>query len=312
MRSRRAILASAIGSIALLPAPVSRGLDSGDFTYDAAVYSNGPAFTNQQRLILFPLGARNAKDIQLPFPLGHFAIVSGGAALYGEAGLETPGARPSPGLFKIEFNPTRVRPVPGSIGFRSSFGLAVSAHQDKLLISGSYSNGSSTTCGVFELAIGDGAIRQVLQSPDCRRASARTDLSLSPDGKQAVAIHNRSLELIDLVHRSVKPLGEGFYKAAWSPNGMWIAALEYSQQQRTILLDTSSFTQRRTLGTSELSWSPDSRYLLALKWQVLCGPEIYTLEAIDVETGKSSIVESSRCRLVGGVPVWVSSGIAAR
>jgi WD40 repeat protein len=311
VRMRTVFHAGLIGLAGLLFAPAVAGFAGGDLAYVAAVYSGGPAFVGEQRLTLFPLDTRKARDIALPFPLGYFVFSSDGKALYAETSTQVPGTRPRAGLLRIEFNPTRVSPVLGGSGFRSSFGLAVSAHQDKLLISGPHWNGARIACGVFELLVKDGSVRQILESSDCHVAEAHSYLSLSPNGTQAVAIHNRSLELIDLARGASKSLGEEFYKASWSPDGKWIAALEYSPQQRTILFDASSFTPRRMLGTTDLKWSPDSRYLLGWKWQALCGPaEVYTLEAIEVETGKSSTIASSKCELAGGVAGWLSSEIA--
>jgi WD40 repeat protein len=264
----------------------------------------------QQRLRLFPFGTSTEKSIPLPFPIGNFAFASDGRTLYAQAGLGAPiSTPPRTGVLKVEFNPTRVSLVMGSNGLYPSFGLAVSAHQDKILISGSYWNGISVACGVFELMVKDRRIRRVLPSADCHAAAAWRDLSLSPDGLRAVAIHKGELELADLARGSVKSLTQGVFQAAWSPDGRWIAARETTDQERTVLFDADTLTRERTFGGSETVWSPDSRYLLAWKWHILCGPYFFTLEKVDVETGQRTTIGSSRCKVIEGSVAWVSSNI---
>jgi hypothetical protein len=121
---------------------------------------------------------------------------------------------PRTGVLKMEFKLTRVSLVPRSSGLYPSFGLAVSADQDIILISGSYWNGISVACGVFELMVKDGRIRRVLPSTDCHAGEAWRHLSLSPDGLRAVAIHKGELESADLAHGSVKSLTQGVFQAA--------------------------------------------------------------------------------------------------
>jgi len=310
VKSQHALHVRLIEFMALFISPVVSVSAASHIPYDAAVYSAGPAFASQQRLILFPLSSAKARSIPLPFPLGIFAIGSDGKAIYAERGLEGPGTIPGAGIFKIEFDATRVGLVPGSTGFRSIYGFAVSSKQDKILVSGTYWDGARLSCGVFQLRVADGSVNQVLIAPGCDRGNARTYLSFSSDGTLAAAIYRRSLELIDLARNTTTSVGNGFYKADWSPNGKWIAALEHSKRQRTVLFDATTLKEGRILETSDLHWSPDSRYLLAWKWQATCGPEIYSLETIDVQTGKTSLVESSECKLVGGGTGWVSDGLA--
>jgi WD40 repeat protein len=289
-----------IGLSVALSAQQRDGKEPISHLYNAAVYRSGGAFTGNQQLIVFPIVGKEF-SIPLPFALGRFTFGPDGKALYAQAFIESPGVRPSPGIFKIEFNPTRVNPVlPGSAALGSANSLAVSKRQDKIVVS---------ACGVLELDLAEGKARKVLEGPGCHYKTAELYLSLSPEGDQAVACHNHSLELIDLIHGSTKSLGEGFQEASWSPDGKWIAALEAGGQERTILIDTSDFTKRRTLANSNAQWSPDSRYLLAWRAHALCGPYFGTLETIDVETGKESVIESSRCKVSESTTGWISSEI---
>jgi len=137
-------------------------------------------------------------------------------------------------------------------------------------------------------------------------------LSLSPDRERAAATHNGRVELIDIVHETTKPLEGEFFIAAWSPDGKWLAAVENGEEGRTILMDAATLTRRRVLGNSELVWSPDSRYLLGMKQHDKCGPDYGTLEAIEIETGKRTTIESSKCQINQAMTGWVSSDISAK
>jgi hypothetical protein len=146
---------------------------------------------------------------------------------------------------------------------------------------------------MFELTLASGSMRKVLDNPDCKYLSAWQSISLSPGGERVVAVRKGHLELVDLAAGTIRSLGDGFYKAAWSPNGLWIAALEYRGRYRTILIDTSSFERHRELPNSNVVWSPDSRYLLAGRESFGCNPEWGSIGMMDVESGKLSIIRSS-------------------
>jgi len=123
-----------------------------------------------------------------------------------------------------------------------------------------------------------------------------------------VAIHNRRLELVDLDHVTSKPLGDGLFMAAWSPDGKWLAALlETAGKHETVLMDASSLKRVRVLGDSDLEWSPDSRYLLGVDDH--CGAYYGTLVMMDIETGSRTSIESSRCKINQDTIGWVSSDV---
>ena len=221
------------------------------------------------------------------------------------------------GLFRIELGAMQVSDVPGSGDFRFFSSAAVSFRQDEAVVAGKYWNGGTVICGVFSLRLLDGKVRQILDTDDCEDAVKRTDISVSPDSKFAVAIHGRSLELIDLGKGKIRKLGDDFMKVAWSPDGKWIAAAKYSVLHASmVLFDSRTFAARKTLASStvlKVSWSPDSRFLLARSLEPGCGRDEYTYEGFDVETGRGSLIESSKCKVgwndndVG----WVDQAIAA-
>jgi hypothetical protein len=278
------------------------------YPYRAANYG-------RNELRIFP-SAGDVVTITLPFHIGRAIFGPDGRSLFGinEAGPD--GVIPS--LLKVEFNPTRLSPVPGTTGFVIK-SFAFSARQDKLVISGKRTE--ANRCGVFEILLPAGNVKQILNS-DCGYQWAWDDLSMSPDGGQAVATvgsnrdHDLHLELIDLVHGTTKRLSKEFEFGVWSPDGKWIAMLG---SRKISLLDAHDFRKRRALGrTSSIrpAWSPDSRYLLLWKFHLFrCGFSLdvdapATLVTLDIESRKRSTIRSSQCQLTVGSTGWLSSDIA--
>jgi hypothetical protein len=112
--------------------------------------------------------------------------------------------------------------------------------------------------------------------------------------------------LVNLGTGDVRSLGDGFYWVAWSPDGRWIAALEYDSRYRTILMDASNFSKQRELPSSEVVWSPDSRYIVAVSQQLRCGGYRGTLQLIDIKNGKKSTVPGSVCKVTRSIIGWVN------
>ena len=131
-------------------------------------------------------------------------------------------------------------------------------------------------------------------------------VSVSPGGTRAVGTHNGKAELIDLVTGTTDALGGRFHIAAWSPNGKWLAAVEPGQHGRTVLMDVQTLKPVQVLDHSDIDWSPDSRYLLNVKD---CDESHGTLEAIDVQTGRRTIIESSKCLIDQATTGWVRNDI---
>jgi WD40 repeat protein len=173
-----------------------------------------------------------------------------------------------------------------------------------VLVAGSYWNHTKLVCGVFLIHLQSGDVTQIIRANDCEDAFKRTDISLSPNTDRAVAIFRGSLELIDTLTGTSKTLGVGYEKVSWSPDGQWVAAAVQPQRKQSIVLyESKSFSQVRRLGSFmalKILWSPDSRYLLTRTLEVGCAPDQYTYEIFEVSTGRSSIVESSHCKVSGG------------
>jgi WD40 repeat protein len=269
-----------------------------DYPYMAAFVSTISAPPGHTELVVFPFHGKAFK-IPIRSASGTFLFAPDGKALYGSC---TPYPEPTEiALCKIELKTTSTTPIPGSTGLRGH-GRAVSANGDRILF--------SDFDRLIELSLSDGKIRTRIVLPQADK-HPRMGLSLSPDGNRAVATHSGRLELIDIVHVTAEPLGDELFMAAWSPNGKWLAVLEKGEQGRTILLDAKTLTRVRILGNSVLDWSPDSRYLLGLK-QDRCGPYYGTLEAINVETGARTTIQSSQCQINQATTGWVSRDIAEK
>jgi len=196
--------------------------------------------------------------------------------------------------------------------------LAVSSNGEKIIISGSYSTPLVTTKGIFELSLADGSVRTVVVDED-RGAitfSGWHDLSLSPDGTQALAGYDDHLELIDLVEGTARPYGGRSLAGAWSPDGKWIATLDSRDQDKYAisLIGAKDLLKRRNLGLTDgtkVVWSPDSRYLLAWnQGQCRYAPYYGTLEKINIETGRRSPVLDSTCKVNQPTFGWLAAEFA--
>jgi hypothetical protein len=277
---------------------------------------------DRQALTVFPIEGE-AIGIPLPFDRCKVAFSPTATALY--AIRRTTSARgdtAESSIVKIEFNPTRLTTLIESVNLGVN-SFAVSMREDKLVIAGARLEGGKRVCGLFEIRLPGGNARQILDSKDCGLSPWR-ELSLSPTGELAVAHSGAQLQLIDLVRGTVKVLPSEFSKgqwstgAAWSPDGKWIAVLESRWRGRTFLLDANDFSKRRILargrGYHRMTpvWSPDSHYLLRGKMQLRCGIGIdldppYSLEIVNVDTGKKTAIRSSKCKMDNGIAGWLSS-----
>ena len=89
--------------------------------------------------------------------------------------------------------------------------------------------------------------------------------------------------------------------AAWSPDGRRIAAVK--DGKRIVLIDAANLSRQRNLGSGTYPvWSPDSKRPLTRKWEFSCKFMLYgddSVQVIDVDTGKSSLIQCTHCRLHG-------------
>src|ERR1039457_3014968 len=212
-------------------------------------------------MTVFPFDG-TAFNIPLPFVPFPVAFAPKGNALY----AVKPGGS---GIVKIEFHPTRVSPVWESLDL-AIINLAVSVREDKLVIAGRPRGRPAMTCGLFEISLPGKKVSRIREEPDCRVGAPWQQISLSSDGERAVANVGSDLQLIDLVHGTVKSLGSEFSKgkwssgAAWSPDGKRIAVMESADRGTVFLLDPNDLSPQRALhgGYRRMTpvWSPDSRY----------------------------------------------------
>lgn len=205
----------------------------------------------------------------------------------------------------------RATKVRGSEGLTSIYGIAASL--TKLVVSAGYLNAAGILdpkrCGLYELILASGEVNKIANNSSCHYKSSWNGLSLSPDGRQLIAVREHRLELIDLETKAIKSLGDGFLHAAWSPDGRWIMALEYEGKNQSVLIDSSDLDKRSEFPSSEGIWAPDSHHILASRTHARCPPGFGTLELIDIESGKTSIIESSTCKINRLVFGWVNLGI---
>lgn len=270
-------------------------------SYNAAFYTSGAA-PGTPRLLVFPVGGKEF-TIALPFVFR--------AATFGPEGRSVYAAPTSlHGLFKVEFNPVRATLVRGSEPF-AIFGVAVTARADRIVISGSNGLDASAEWGMFALDPTDGRTRTLVRH-EAPRPGANgewwSDVSVSPDGARAVAFRHKELELIDLLKGTVTSLGPDLEQGAWSPDGKWLA-VNNRKKNRTVLLDANTLAPERAVEWSHLKWSPDSRYLLGAAAHDHCGPYFGTLQAIDIETGETTRISSSECKIDSITTGWISSEI---
>ena len=131
---------------------------------------------------------------------------------------------------------------------------------------------------------------------------------ISPDGKRLLNYKGNRLNLLDLETGAMHSLENGLEEGNWSPDGRWIAA---SGSGRNVRIDAMNISQRRNLGrqsgfANQLEWAPDSKHLLLLKsapWA--CGGQFESLEILDVESGKRSMIKSSHCAVSYPYIGWI-------
>jgi hypothetical protein len=264
-----------------------------DYPYSPAFISTISAPEGHAELVIFPF---RGKALKIPIRSAVSLIYgSDGRSLYGQC---TPHADPAQvALCKIELTTLTTTAVPGSTGLYVH-DFVVSNDERVILASG--------TRGLFALDIPAGIVRTLIPQQDKNPKSSWGHLSLSPDAKRADATRNGRVEVIEMDHGSVQALVGAFFIGAWSPDSKWLAVTEKGEKGRTILLDAKTLMRQRTPGPSELDWSPDSRYLLRFR---PCDAYSGTLEVIEVESGKRTSIESSKCQVNQATTGWVRNDI---
>jgi hypothetical protein len=181
------------------------------YGYQAANLDNDG---RSEKLRLFPPSGE-VVTINLPFLIANAVFGPAGKSIYGINAEELNGTiRRTPAILKIEFKPTRTSTMPGTAGFAIK-NFAVSAQEDRLVISGRQPDAGGDRCGIFVIALPAGTAQQVLRA-DCRDNWHWDQISLSPTGEQAIATvgsgfyHNLHLELINLTSGAMAPVGNGY------------------------------------------------------------------------------------------------------
>jgi WD40 repeat protein len=270
-----------------------------------AFYDPGQGRGDGPKLYVFPIESKSFA-IALPFQLGKFAVSPDGTVLYGPRFFDLGGR--NTGLYKTEISTSKATRIAGSEGLASIYGITASSA--KIVVSAGFLTdaGLVSRCGLYELMLSTGAVHEILSNSDCKYASSWSSISLSPESEKIVAVRKHRLELIDTKTKTVRSLGDGFYDVAWSPDGRWIAALG-DNGEHTVLFDAITFDKRRTLPSSEVIWSPNSHSIVASRVHSRCPPDFGTLHLIDIESGKTSLIQSSSCKINHLVFGWINVAV---
>jgi hypothetical protein len=261
---------------------------------------------------LFPLNGKEVA-VTLPAPLAKntYAIGFGpnGESLYFKT---TDSLDRAAGIYKLEIQPPRASLVPGSVGLGQLWCLSFSESSSRLTVAGwSWTENRN---GIFEIDPAAG-IRQLLPPGFASRCGGSGGVA-SPNGGWAVITGGKNLRLADLKTGAVKSIKgtQGDMQVAWSPSGHLIACI---RNHRITLVDLKDGSQPpRSLGSSgdgPIAWSPDSRYLLLRKSPILsCAFTPYgeSLEVLDVESGRRTLVKAAGCTITGGMLGWMDRRLA--
>ena len=172
-------------------------------------------------------------------------------------------------------------------------------------------------CGVFEINPNTGIFRTLRSGvfPDCGGAAG----PVSPDGIRVlhtVEANAGRLTVLNLQTSEIHGVGGTMTSASWSPDGRWIAAIKgKSRISSIVLFDAADTSRERILGRTmggRLDWSPDSKYLLVAKPEAMCGPDLWSLEVIEVETGKRTDVKSAHCEIFETNTGWMDLNSVGR
>jgi len=262
-------------------------------------------------LTLFPMDGKQV-TVSLPGSLPkNLRVNSFGPE--GEAIYVQNASRFEEGIRKIEFGPPRQSVLSGSVALGAIWHLTVSQPPGRIFVSGQGKGG----CGAFEIDPEAGTVRTLLVGayPNCGGGGG----AISRDGKRALTYDGKELGVIDLesgTARPIKGVGAGLNvkdvtssgKATWSPDGAWISVI--LDGGKILLIGSVDTSRRRNLGSSSsgpLVWSPDSKYLLLAKTQLRCASSLYfeSLEVIEVDSGKRTVIESSQCNVGAGWFGWI-------
>jgi len=223
------------------------------------------------------------------------------------------------GIKKIQFKPLRKDVVHGSNGLGAIWHLTETP-TGRILVSGMFNTARNGGCGTFEIDTDAGTVRTLLIGayPRCGGGGG----AISPDGRRVLGYTAEGLSFVDLPAGRVQAIegvrsndltwGSWSSEVTWSPDGRWITAI--LDKGRIVLIDATDTSRRRNLGSSAgipVIWSPDSKHLLLSKSQGSCSAYLYfeSLEVIDIESGRRSVIKGSHCEVGPGWLAWLACDV---
>jgi hypothetical protein len=276
----------------------------------APAYYFGTQGDPPQVVVFPPVGAPVVIPLPIPDLLRFRAFTRDGRQIFATINTITSPGSPGhparlgpPRLVRVDFGPVRVTPVADLVGLDDVLGLVVTPHQDKILFAGAGWKGK-IGCDLFEIDPSGRNMQLLIPDFGCGIGG------VSPDGTKMLVRRAKDLDIIDLTTGASRPLGSGFWKGGWSPDGRWIAALRLdpaseqprTRYSRTVRINADDLSRQQVMGgvnDEEITWSPDSRYLLYSEWNPSCGnkSEVGMFLTMDIETGKRERVRGSTCRV---------------
>jgi hypothetical protein len=274
---------------------------SSPYAAASSLFEGGP---DQAWLNVFPIVGEGRKlPLHPGLPVGFYYLGSSadGRILYGVTPAERFG-----GLKEFQISPVHQSVVAGSEGLGNITSLMLTSAPVRILVSAWLLKPGGPECGDFEIDPAAGALRPLRLglSPDCGGP-------LSPDGKRELHSWGEQLTILDLSTGKSTPIGQGMKSPSWSPDGRWIAVVE---GKTGVLMDAADPSKKRRLTPADgpMIWSPDSKYLLLQRSQISCWASLYgvSLEAINIETGKRTLIKSSHCNVLSdGFFFWIASEV---
>jgi WD40 repeat protein len=138
---------------------------------------------------------------------------------------------------------------------------------------------------------------------------------LSPDGQRAIKKTGKQIELVEVKTGEDRVI-EGVTpdtSCVWSPNGHSIACVRDGE---IVIINANDAARQRNLGAGigPVEWSPDSKHLLFRISQLSCLLTLYfdSLEVLDIETAKRTLVKNSHCQVTAGPHGWIDPTVATK
>lgn len=274
--------------------------------YEFGALRHSPALVAGSHIVVFPLRGKSVQ-LTIPVPLGIAAISPDGLSLYGVEDLGSGGGS----LVRVDLGRRSVEPVKGGENFKAIFSLAVS--NATLLVSGTLSGDTEPLCGLYASNRGSGIWERLAgtDDSDCI-ASWWSGLSVTSEGNFAAGTLRRGVVgVIDVRGRRIARTWAAAF-LSWSPNGQWLVETAFSSAMDMALLDPTTYSVVRTLGSAGQVpplWSPDSSHLVLWRSSFSCGISAgYTgsLDIIEVKSGRAKTIGSSECQVGAGNVLWVA------